>query len=94
MTINAQTAVVSWINPVGSVTPYTITIQAENPLGTDQASWQISVLSSRRLKQSLSDGDRIYDVYFTDTCASEGTELSNAACQRTTGITLIRQQVL
>lgn len=45
MTINAGTGVVAWANPVGSDEPYTITIQAENPLGIAQISCQLSVLS-------------------------------------------------
>jgi hypothetical protein len=50
MTINSQTGIVSWTSPVGSVTPYTITIQAQNPLGSDQESWQITVLSSPQIE--------------------------------------------
>lgn len=45
MTINAATGRVAWANPVGAADPYTVTIQAQNPLGADQTSWQLSVLS-------------------------------------------------
>lgn len=54
MTINAGTGVVAWVNPVGSDEPYTITIQAENPLGTAQASWQLSVLALPQIETPLS----------------------------------------
>jgi hypothetical protein len=45
MIINPWTGVVSWSNAVAGTLPYTITIQAQNPLGTAQASWQLTVLS-------------------------------------------------
>jgi hypothetical protein len=45
MTIDSQTGRVSWPNPVGSAEPYTIIIQAENPLGSNQAGWLLTVLS-------------------------------------------------
>lgn len=51
MTINAQTGQVVWADPVGSEMPYHITIRAENPLGTAQASWQLSVLSMPKIAE-------------------------------------------
>lgn len=53
MTVNPKTGSVSWPQPVGASEPYTITIQADNPLGSDQASWQLTVLSLPQI-QTLS----------------------------------------
>src|SRR5262249_43982798 len=44
MTINAQTGVVSWPQPQSSSSSYDITINAKNSVGSDQATWQLTVL--------------------------------------------------
>lgn len=43
MTINAQTGIVTWSNPVASGTPYTVTIRASNAQGHADASWHLTV---------------------------------------------------
>jgi hypothetical protein len=43
MTINAATGVVSWPSPTVIGSPHTITIEATNAAGSDQASWNLTV---------------------------------------------------
>lgn len=45
MTINGNTGVVSWSDPNALDSPYTITIQAANPMGSDTESWQLDVFA-------------------------------------------------
>ena len=44
MTLDAETGVVSWINPTVSGSPHTITIRATNTAGYDDESWQLTVV--------------------------------------------------
>ena len=46
MTINSNTGVVSWTVPIVEGSPHTITIRASNTAGSDDESWQLSVMSS------------------------------------------------
>ncbi|GET25521.1 choice-of-anchor D domain-containing protein [Prolixibacter sp. NT017] len=43
-TINNQTGVVTWLNPMKSQNPYLFTIQAQNDAGKDEQSWYLKVL--------------------------------------------------
>ena len=43
MHIKSSTGVVSWLNPITNVRPYTITIRAENSLGNSDESWNLMV---------------------------------------------------
>ena len=74
MTINAQTGVVSWANPVSGASPYTLTIQAESPLGTDQQSWQLSVLALPQIETPAAQ----VAVEFTPFTSSVPTVLKGA----------------
>lgn len=51
MTINPETGVVSWPNPFSATEPYRVTVQAENPLGSDQVSWQVTVMAVPEIDQ-------------------------------------------
>ncbi len=44
ITINPGTGAISWTNPTLNESPQTVTIRAENSVGADDASWQITVL--------------------------------------------------
>ncbi|MBN1763785.1 MAG: hypothetical protein JW860_00880 [Sedimentisphaerales bacterium] len=44
MTIDAATGVVSWPAPQTAGSPHTVTIQADNPVGFDDESWQLDVM--------------------------------------------------
>jgi len=44
ITINPGTGAISWANPTLNESPQTVTIRAENTVGADEASWQITVL--------------------------------------------------
>jgi hypothetical protein len=46
MTINPSTGVVLWSVPVAAGSPHTVTIQAENAAGSDEESWQLTVVTS------------------------------------------------
>lgn len=44
MTINASTGIVSWLAPQMAGSPHTVTIQADNAVGSDQETWQLDVM--------------------------------------------------
>lgn len=46
MTIDSDTGVVSWPTPNTTGSPYQITIQAENAIGSDDTSWQLTVIGA------------------------------------------------
>ncbi len=49
MTIDSQTGVVSWSNPIAADTAYTVTIQAANTAGTGTQTWHLTVTSAAQL---------------------------------------------
>lgn len=44
MTINSGTGVVTWLQPIPSLTSYEVTIRATNAIDSDTASWQLNVI--------------------------------------------------
>ncbi len=46
MTIDSSTGIVSWPIPDTAGSPHTVTIRAENPLGSDEETWLLTVIQS------------------------------------------------
>lgn len=55
MALNSSNGQVSWWTPVVSDTPYTITIRAENPVGYDTQSWQLTVVAKPDIAEISDD---------------------------------------
>jgi len=55
MTIDSSTGVVSWANPTVSGSPYTITIEAANPSGSDTEDWVLTVLPAPPVIDPIED---------------------------------------
>jgi len=43
MTIDTNTGTVHWANPTSTGSPFTVTIRAQNPVGSDEESWKLTV---------------------------------------------------
>ena len=64
MMINTTTGVVSWPSPQAAGSPHTVTIQADNPVGSDDESWQLNVLDPPIIAQ-LPDANVVEYLTYT-----------------------------
>ncbi len=81
MTINNATGVVSWLDPIPSDTPYSVTIRATNAVGNGTTTWRLTVLLGDADGSGILD---LADLPIITGCLDGPNSGANASCTCTT----------